>query len=115
MKKKFQTFKYSLMKKQLGIQLLVLLVLFSHHPTAVETKNNHRQGLDQTSHNRHKWMDMMQATQSQQCHTLQPENRDTEDKLVLAPIVFQGKPNFSFLRIFVITPLELPLLLFLTM
>merc|ERR1719270_2313224 len=36
-------------------------------------------------------MDMMQATQSQQCHTLQPENRDTEDKLVLAPIVFQGR------------------------
>eukprot|EP00093_Oithona_nana_P013376 13376.XXX_446359_449275_1 [CDS] Oithona nana genome sequencing. len=33
----------------------------------------------------------MQATQSQQCHTLQPENRDTQDKLVLAPIVFQGR------------------------
>ena len=113
MKKKFQTFK--LMKKQFGITLLVLLVLFSH-PTAVETKKHNRKGnLDSTaaSNNRHKWMDMMQATQSQQCHTLQPENRDTEDKLVLAPIVFQGKPNFSFLRTFVITPLELPLLLFL--
>ena len=98
------------MKKQFGVPLLVLLVLFSHL-TAVETK---RKETAATSH-KHKWMDMMQATQSQQCHTLQPENRDTEDKLVLAPIVFQGKPNFSFLRIFVITPLELPLLLFLTM
>ena len=73
------------MKKQFGVPLLVLLVLFSHL-TAVETK---RKETTATSH-KHKWMDMMQATQSQQCHTLQPENRDTEDKLVLAPIVFQG-------------------------
>ena len=78
-----KTFK--LMKKQFGVPLLVLLVLFSHL-TAVETK---RKETTATSH-KHKWMDMMQATQSQQCHTLQPENRDTEDKLVLAPIVFQG-------------------------
>ena len=33
----------------------------------------------------------MQATQAQQCHALKPQNLPTEDKLVLAPIVFQGK------------------------
>ena len=35
-------------------------------------------------------LDMMQATQPQQCHALQPEDMATEDKLVLSPIVFQG-------------------------
>ena len=36
---------------------------------------------------------MMQATQpqQQQCHALQPEDMATDDKLVLAPIIFQGK------------------------
>ena len=40
--------------------------------------------------------DMMQATQphQQQCHALQPEDMATDDKLVLAPIIFQGKKNF---------------------
>jgi len=37
--------------------------------------------------------DMMQATQpqQQQCHALQPEDMATDDKLVLAPIIFQGR------------------------
>ena len=40
--------------------------------------------------------DMMQATQpqQQQCHALQPEDMATDDKLVLAPIIFQGKEEF---------------------
>ena len=40
--------------------------------------------------------DMMQATQpqQQQCHALQPEDMATDDKLVLAPIIFQGKEDF---------------------
>ena len=37
-------------------------------------------------------LDIMQATQPhQQCHALQPQDMSTEDKLVLSPIVFQGK------------------------
>jgi len=36
-------------------------------------------------------LDMMQATQPQQCHALQPQNMETADKLVLTPIVFQGR------------------------
>ena len=38
---------------------------------------------------------LMQATQPNQCHALQPQNMDTADKLVLAPIVFQGKNSFT--------------------
>ena len=40
--------------------------------------------------------ELMQAIQPTQCHTLQPENMNIEDKLVLAPIVFQGKALMSF-------------------
>ena len=72
--------------------LIALLVLFSL-PT-IESRSSrgssHAATKNQMSHREETWMDMMQATQSQQCHTLQPEDRPTEDKLVLAPIVFQG-------------------------
>ena len=44
----------------------------------------------------------MQATQPQKsCHALQPQNMDTDDKLVLSPIVFQGMYNFYLIFIFV--------------
>ena len=41
---------------------------------------------------------MMQATQPHQCHALQPDNLDTSDKLVLSPIVFQGRKPFKELK-----------------
>ena len=44
----------------------------------------------------------MQATQPQKsCHALQPQNMDTDDKLVLSPIVFQGMYNFYLILAFV--------------
>ena len=47
-------------------------------------------------------LDIMQATQPQKsCHALQPQNMDTDDKLVLSPIVFQGMYNFYLIFIFV--------------
>ena len=76
--------------------LIALLVLFSL--PIIESRSSRGSSYHATknksqlqSHREETWMDMMQATQSQQCHTLQPEDRSTQDKLVLAPIVFQGK------------------------
>ena len=44
----------------------------------------------------------MQATQPQKsCHALQPQNMDTDDKLVLSPIVFQGTYNYYLIFTFV--------------
>lgn len=50
----------------------------------------------QTAKNPQLVMDMMQATQPQQCHALEPLNMNTEDKIVLSPIVFQGKNPIEF-------------------
>jgi len=76
--------------------LLLLLVVLIHFPNCGHSaklhssQKQHRQS--QKYLQKSQLLDIMQATQPQKsCHALQPQNMDTDDKLVLSPIVFQGR------------------------
>ena len=74
----------------LSLKSILLFLVLIHFPDCGQTANfsSERQKEQQKS----QLMDMMQATQPQQCHALrQNQNMDSEDKIVLSPIIFQGK------------------------
>ncbi len=78
--------------------IFLLLLLLLDQPVGVQAKSvaNNRKNGGKIQNNPH---EVMQGIQPSQCHALQPENMNIEDKLVLSPIIFQGiflKISFSF-------------------
>jgi len=72
--------------------LLLLLVVLIHFPNCGHSAKLHSSQKQQRQQLlKSQLLDIMQATQPQKCHALQPQNMGTDDKIVLSPIVFQGR------------------------